>query len=343
MAATLIEPAVLDFIRTNAHRWTHQSTIPDDVLDCLFAERLFKLFVPTSFGGRPTSLAHAAELYAALASADGSIGWLVQIGAGAGFFVPSFLPSIAEEIFAPERSVIAGSGYPTGTAYRVPGGYRVQGQWKYASGAQYASVFTANTRIADNGSIRAVAFRRDQVELVQDWDAFGMRATSSWTFRVRDVFVPEEWTFVVGEHRWNCQLPVYWVLFEIFARVSMGSVAFGLGNALFEESCALFANRPERLEHLESYRMAVSAAWKQFLGTIETIGDLPLSNEVAWSVNGAILNALELLRQTVLSALPYFGMQLVHERNRLSRIVRDFLVLWQHEMLRPTHDKMTSP
>lgn len=59
-------------------------------------------------------------------------------------FVPSFSPAVAERIYAPVDAVIAGSGYATGKARNVPGGYRVTGQWKYASGAQYARVFTAN-------------------------------------------------------------------------------------------------------------------------------------------------------------------------------------------------------
>ena len=62
---------------------------------------------------------------------------------------------------------------PMGVAERVAGGYRVTGRWRYASGADYATTFTANCRIIDRGTplsglmaqplIRAMAFDASQV------------------------------------------------------------------------------------------------------------------------------------------------------------------------------------
>jgi len=332
----MIEASLLDHLRNSAYRWAEQATIPADVVERLVAERLFKLFVPTWFGGRQSSLLEAVNLYADLARADGSIGWLVQIGAGGGFFVPSFSREIAEQLFAPEHSVIAGSGYTSGIARRVRGGYRVQGTWRFASGAQYASIFTVNARLADDGSIRAFAFDRSQVRITPDWHAFGMRATSSWTFEVHDVFVPEERSFVVGEHRWEPPLSVYQTPFLLFALSSMGAVAFGLGLAFFEEAAILFEGNPSRLDVLSIHEAQATAAWREFIALVAQISSHPPTDESIEMHRSRLAHLLNLLRQSVLDALPHCGMAVADEHTRLSRILRDFLVIWQHELLRPS-------
>lgn len=333
----MLSPEFINRIRSDADRWIQSPTLPDGIVELLFAEGLFKLFVPRAFGGKESTLSEAIQCYTELATADGSVAWLVQIGAGGGFFVPSFAPAIAEQIYAPSDGVIAGSGYPTGKAQKVPGGYRVSGQWKYASGAQYARVFTANAVLEGSNVIRAFAFLRNQVSLIEDWHSFGMRSTSSWTFRVADVFVPEEMSFVVGEKVWEPGLAVYNVPFLLFAIASFGAVAIGLARAFFDEAFATFASLPssDRLQHLNMLRSAANGIEVEFFRLIQQIEQADINHAECPRYQAALLRVLQRFYDTVWAALPWCGMRLVLENTRLSRIMRDCLVIRQHELLRP--------
>ncbi|MDG0809682.1 acyl-CoA dehydrogenase family protein [Cohnella rhizosphaerae] len=133
--------------------------LPQDILERIYEERLFKLFVPEALGGRMTPLPDAARIFEQAAYADGSFGWLVTIGSGGGFFAATLPEETAETLFADPRAVIAGSGHPTGVAKAVPGGYRVNGGWKYCSGAGYASFYTANCIVERSG----IDVRRNEV------------------------------------------------------------------------------------------------------------------------------------------------------------------------------------
>ena len=105
--------------------------------------------------------------------------------------------------------MIAGSGAPDGRAFREKGGYRVSGCWHYASGAHYATSFTANCLVMDGGKlvlgsdgkslIRAMAFEVPQVTILPAWDPVGMRGTGSDDFEVRDAFVPENRSFSLSD------------------------------------------------------------------------------------------------------------------------------------------------
>ncbi|GIV56312.1 MAG: hypothetical protein KatS3mg040_1080 [Candidatus Kapaibacterium sp.] len=356
-----MEATTISLIRKEAQRWADAQTLPQEIIESLYGEGAFKLFLPSHFGGKEYSLEQAAALYADIAAADGSVGWLVQIGAGGGYFLPSLVPEVAERIFAPREAVIAGSGYPTGIARKVPGGYRVTGSWKYASGAQYATTFTANAQVEDGGGIRAFAFERNQVELIADWDAMGMRATSSWSFRVEDAFVPEQLSFVVGEKVWEPGVAVYNVPFLLFAIVSFGAVVIGLASAFFEEATqALSAiGARERLGRLGALQAMTLDAEREFFEHVRRI-EQP-TTEVSWNLQSVrmheggstqhsthnkqvptqheqvldtLLGLIERIYERVWNALPWCGMHVVHEKSRLSRVVRDLLVVRQHELLR---------
>ncbi len=349
-----MDATTISLIRKEAKRWADTQTLPQEIIELLFSAGVFKLFLPSRFGGKEYSLERAAALYADFAEADGSIGWLVQIGAGGGYFLPSFTPELAERIFAPRDAVLAGSGYPTGVARKVPGGYRVTGLWKYASGAQYATTFTANAQVEDGGSVRAFAFDRNQVELFADWDAMGMRATSSWSFRVEDAFVPDQLSFIVGEKVWEPGIAVYSVPFVLFAIVSFGAVAIGLARAFFEEAtqALLAVSARERLDRLGAFQAMAFDAEREFFEHVRQIErsivvasgtphivrmhdhdethNLPHTEKV----REALLGVIERVYDQVWNTLPWCGMHVVQMDARLNRVVRDLLVVRQHELLR---------
>ncbi|WP_233505346.1 hypothetical protein [Sporosarcina sp. BI001-red] len=200
-------------IRTASPEIEQRGTLPEGLLQVAYEEQLFKLFLPKELGGRALSLPEAARVFQDTSFEDGSFGWLTTIGSGGNLFLENMTKTQAKELYSPVNAVIAGSGYATGVAHAYQDGYHVTGEWRYCSGAPYASMFTANTIIWRDGQeteeMRACIFMPDQVEVIEDWNAFGLKGTGSHTIRVKGAFVPHDRTFSIVETQNTLGLPVH--------------------------------------------------------------------------------------------------------------------------------------
>jgi len=186
----------------------------------------------------------ALGIHEAVAQLDGSTGWAVTIGSGGGLFAARLAAPVAQRLFAAADAVVAGSGAPSGTALRVPGDYRVTGRWRSASGADHASVFTANCRVSGDGRwptplIRAMAFAPADVHIHRTRDSSGLRATGSHDIEVRDVFVPQEMSFSVFTDPVRESGPLYRLAFATLTELPVSAVALGIARRACEEFAAL--------------------------------------------------------------------------------------------------------
>ncbi|CAI6070031.1 acyl-CoA dehydrogenase [Cohnella sp. JJ-181] len=378
-----ISEALLASVRETAASTERAGRLGPDLLEAIYEERLFKLFVPDELGGRMTALPEAARLFEQAAYADGSFGWLVTIGSGGGFFAAT-LPEATAALFADRRAVIAGSGHPTGVARAVPGGgYRVSGSWKYCSGSGYASFYTANCVVEREGlsgmaggdersgqaaidaarpgggekdfdagtltEIRSFAFLPEQVEIVRDWSAMGLKATESHTIRVTDAFVPDERTFdILTVPRYDD--PIYRYPFIPFAQVSFAAVVLGLGRRFLDEAAALagarrgewqraYAGRYERVSGVIGERQSgVAAAADRFYGEAESswetfAGGGELSGEDISRVGEACREGARSAIAAAHVVWPLLGMTALMEHEPVNRAWRDLHTAAQHGVL----------
>lgn len=161
--------------------------ISDELLQFIYNNQLFKLIVSEKVGGKMLDLPNAAKVFQDASYIDGNFGWAVTIGSGGGMFVPNMTKATMEECYSPLDAVIAGSGFPAGTANPVEGGYIVNGKWFYCSGSQFATTFTASCTVENESEeILAFAFKPEQIDVIENWDAFGLKGTSSHSIQVTD-------------------------------------------------------------------------------------------------------------------------------------------------------------
>lgn len=223
-------------------------------LDLIFKNGLFKIFVPKSLGGLEMELPEALRLEEELASLDGSLGWTITLCSGASWFVGFLDPSVVPEVFADATVCFGGSGMAGGVATWQGDGYVVNGDWKYATGAPHNTIFTANCLVMDkagpvldpagNPLVRSFYFRRDEVELMEDWGTMGLKATASHSFRVRDCRVGPERSFLIDPVHAAMDGPIYRFPFVQFAELTLAAnylgmfrkfLDLGLGNGLGQE------------------------------------------------------------------------------------------------------------
>ncbi|WP_342442103.1 acyl-CoA dehydrogenase [Lysinibacillus sp. FSL K6-0075] len=328
--------------------------LPQDVLDYIYEQQLFKLFTSRELGGKDLDLVEGVKVFQQMSALDGNFGWLITIGTGGNAFIPTFSQEICEKIYSPKEAVIAGSGYPTGIAVKTAGGYYVTGQWKYCSGSNYASTFTMNCLIEEDGikteKIISCSVNPQDVEILNDWSAMGLKATASHTIRVNNVWVPQEATFQLGTIRNDYGNSVHSFPFITFAEASFLGVCLGITENFLEEAFALMKqrnddiSRTERIGALQFLWMQQQKRFKQceeqFFATLSVywqkhqIGDELTEEELSQftqMTKDIAAACLEIANNLIRS----LGMDAITETSTINRIWRNLYTAAQHGFLTP--------
>jgi alkylation response protein AidB-like acyl-CoA dehydrogenase len=342
-------------IRLQARQIEMAGHLPAEVLTFIYGHNLFKLFLPESLHGRELPLVEALGIFEEAAEIDGSFGWLVTIGSGGNYFSAYLNQQVSRDLFKNEMAVVAGSGGVTGTAEPVEGGYLVNGQWQYCSGAFHSTIFTANCKIPAIGnepeSMRSFVFLPEQISIIEDWCAFGMKGTGSHSMKVENAFVPAERTFNL--HQPALQFPEYLLYrfpFFQFAETSFAAVALGVTNHFLEEAFAILEQNRQRrnddsserylfirkkfdtakkdyLQNRTHFYEIVNQAWQEISET------KTLSETTKKTVERTSKKLARICIQTVKEMLPYLGMAAVTETTLINQLFRDLHTVCQHTVL----------
>src|SRR6185295_14410979 len=128
------------------------------VIDAVTAAGFYRLLSPRQFGGYEAEVRTVLEISESLGQADGSVAWLVGLGATAAWMASHFSDRARSEVFADNGDArIAGAATP-GPARRVDGGLRVSGRWAYASGCPHATWAGIVAIVADDSGQPADAY-----------------------------------------------------------------------------------------------------------------------------------------------------------------------------------------
>lgn len=349
----IIPEHIVSEVRNNVDNNENAGRLTPQILEYIYEAKLFKLFVPEALNGLMLPLPEALRVFEKAAWIDGSFGWLVTIGSGGGFFAATLPPVQSKLLFEGANAVVAGSGHANGIAKPVDGGYIVSGQWKYCSGSTYASLFTANCRLegqqGEEVGIRSFAFLPEQVNIICDWNSFGLKATESHSISVKDAFVPLERTFdIMSTH--NYEDPIYRYPFMPFAQTSFAAVCLGICRHFLEEARAFAVarqedwaqTRPQRLEALcslvQESENSLETVARKFYETVdrtwsEFVRNGTMSEQQQLEV-GQTCQALA--RNTLAHAhaiFPFLGMTVLMEDTLMNRLWRDLHTATQHSVL----------
>ncbi len=214
--------ALLPTILAAAESIENEQVIPPVLMQGLSDAGLFSVAVPSEFGGPeydPLVVFDALEM---IAGADASTAWVILIiSANPFLFGNSLKASVWQEIYGKDINVrTAGTLMPGGKATRVEGGYRVSGRFRYGSGSEHCEyllsgcmVFDGDTLCVDDKGepeMRWVIHRTSDCTIVDgSWDSTGLRGSSSQDYVLEDLFIPQDWSFVVGETVNELSNPVY--------------------------------------------------------------------------------------------------------------------------------------
>ncbi|TXL64393.1 acyl-CoA dehydrogenase [Cerasibacillus terrae] len=352
----------ISWIRNETENAEQIKTITKDLLNFMIDKQLFKLIVPQALNGKGLSLPDAAQIFQDASYIDGNFGWLVTIGTGGGMFTANFSKKAAEEYFTPIEAVIAGSGFPAGIAEKTDGGYIINGEWFYCSGSDYASMFTATCKVTNsdpnNPKFLSFVFEKDQVEVIPDWDAFGLKATTSNTIRITNQFVPEERAFSIFEMKNEYKTKVHDFPFLAFSEASFAAMVLGIGRHFLEEVRSITEERKKdwqqqgnrytfMMEKVEQEEKRWEKANIIFHKKLARLWEKHTANkELTETEQQAFRTISKKIATTMLTCanhlFRFIGMQAVMEYSTLNRIWRNLHTAAQHTFLTPTNTEETN-
>ncbi len=191
--------AVLTELAERRGEFHEQGYIPRDFIEKLFPLGFYRHATPLQFGGEVIPPHEFVQMVERIGMVDGSAAWVAGF-ASANTYAGALPIETQEKIYADGPDiVIAGGLYPMAKAKTTDDGYIVSGRWKFASGCMGADYI--NVGLLDEsagGKPRAALLPADQVQIIQDWDVSGMRASGSFDTVLDEVFIPRELTFVRG-------------------------------------------------------------------------------------------------------------------------------------------------
>ena len=323
-----------------------------------------KMLAPRACGGAELPLPDMVRLEEAVAAVDGSMGWVLTLCAGAGWFAGFLPPAKACEIIGTPQVCLGGSGAPTGYADQEgegeARGYRITGRWDFASGAPMATHFTLNAVLRKDGQplldeqgaprIRAFLVPAAQVQIEATWRSIGMRASASHSYRIEGQWVGQDHSFTISPAAASADGPLYQFPFYSLAYVTLAANVAGMASHFILEAEACMRRRrhphkglpllevPEVAALLGTKQQALAAARTAFYDLLDrswatVAGGATLSEDAMHSIQASSLAMVAAARAAVDQLYPYCGLYAANQDSTINRIWRDFHTASQHTLL----------
>ena len=319
-----------------------------------------KMLAPRAAGGAELPLPEVVRLEEAVAAVDGSMGWVLTLCAGAGWFAGFLPPALARQIIGTPRVCLGGSGAPTGYADQEGDGYRISGRWDYASGAPMASHFTLNAVLRADGQvlldehgaprIRAFLVPAALVRLEPTWRSIGMRASASHSYRIDRQWLSKEHGFTISPGAATADGPLYQFPFYSLAYLTLAANVAGMAGHFVREAEACMQRRrhpakglpllelPQVAALLRAKQQALASARAAFYDVLDAswatvASGATLSEAAMQAIQASSLALTAAARAAVDQLYPYCGLYAANQDSTINRVWRDFHTASQHNLL----------
>jgi 3-hydroxy-9,10-secoandrosta-1,3,5(10)-triene-9,17-dione monooxygenase len=180
--------------------------LPPETEKALHEAGLFRILQPKRVGGSEFDYVALIDFADVIALADASVAWNLVNLASHHWMLGMFDRRAQDLIWNEDIDALIASSFvfPAGRARKVAGGYSLSGRWPFSSGVDSGTWnmlagIVSSEDDADGVEYRIFLLKRDQYEIVDTWQATGLRGTGSNDVVVKDIFVPEHMTLAVRD------------------------------------------------------------------------------------------------------------------------------------------------
>lgn len=361
----VLHEQIIETLRESAFETEQLRKMPQKTMELIYNERWFQVLVPKLSGGLEYTLPQAVRLFEALAYADANVGWCVNLGAGANMFSGYLNETVSREIFDNPETCCAGSGAISGKAIKVDGGYQLTGRWKYASGADHATHFTANALLSDESGnqllendqpmFRSFIIPAANIINHKNWDAIGLKATSSNDFEADNVFVRDEYLFDLKNPSGFANGTVYQFPFTLLAEINMTCMITGIALHFMESYNELAKTKKPLHSNVSLAENSKAQAINNNISADFLYARISMydrldkiwncyeqqqvpSESMIFDFRKSVNKAGKLSRQLIYELYPLCGLNIVSINNEMNKIWRDAAVAGQHYLLSPLYE-----
>jgi alkylation response protein AidB-like acyl-CoA dehydrogenase len=186
---------VVPALRSKAVWAEENRRLHDDSIAALADAGVFKLRVPKRYGGYEADTRTLVEVATELGRADASTSWVASV-----YWIPTWMTcqfpdEVQDEVFSTPDVRVCGTLSPSAMAKPAAGGIVVNGKWGFISGAHHAQwQEVIAILVPEQGEPYPVMalVPIDDLLVIDDWYASGLKGTGSVSTVARDVFVPAQ-------------------------------------------------------------------------------------------------------------------------------------------------------
>lgn len=237
--------ALIPMLRAKADAVEKARMVPDDTIAAFQEAGFFRILQPRRWGGYEMQPNVLNRVLMELARGCPSSAWNVMVLGVHPFEVGLLDSRCGDELWGQDNTRLVSSSYaPFGTVKAVAGGYVLNGDWLTSSGCDHAAggAFLGG-RVEENGEtvFRSFWVQRSDFTIVDDWHVVGLAGTGSKKLVVREVFVPDYRSHVIGAygeathgHVENLyKMPFFYVFYAAVSSVIIG-MAKGMADMYIE-------------------------------------------------------------------------------------------------------------
>ncbi|HZR52064.1 MAG TPA: acyl-CoA dehydrogenase [Streptosporangiaceae bacterium] len=189
---------IMPVLRANALWGDQHQRLADESVDAMIGAGVLRMLAPAQYGGYESDMHTILDVDIQLARADGASAFCATAWWAQCWAVAHFPDSVQDEVFAGPHGAdvrICGTLVPNGKGEITKDGVVVSGEWGFNTGAWHSQWKVLSTLALNAaGEIEPIAavVPMSDLELVDDWDVAGLRATGSVTLVANDVFIPRQ-------------------------------------------------------------------------------------------------------------------------------------------------------
>ena len=364
-------------VAASADRIDEERQLPPELAARMADDGFFRLLLPHSLGGAELAHPDFRRILRVFGRVDASVAWCINQNNVFSTNATRMPRQTAREIWDDQRAVVT-NGPPTAASRAVPveGGYRLSGSWNFSSGSDHATWIaalapvgypeqkldvsgnrpkdaqgprpdeTSNPSGGGLGKARILLMPKREVQILDLWQVQGLRGTGSFSFEVKDLFVPLARSYEPGsppvEEGPLYRIPTTLLFASGFATVALEVARKSLDIAIETSSSKVTRQAGTLLQNQQTTHRSIGqaeATWRSaeiFLRSAadsvwdDATGNPELDLEKRVQLRLASTHAIRMAAQVVDTAYNLCGSGAIFAFNPIQRRFQDMHVITQH-------------
>lgn len=177
------------------------ASVSPEVVELMKEVGITKMMIPKNQGGPGVDLRTFVKVLRTVSNYNLSAAWLSFLYPLHNM-LPAYLPQEGQDEIYEHGGLIADIFAAIGEGERVEGGYIISGKWSFVSGVNHADWVGVGLKVENEKGEKEFILPivpRNELQVVENWDTFGLRGSGSNQVVLENVFVPDSRIFKVAE------------------------------------------------------------------------------------------------------------------------------------------------